>query len=543
MALVDQTPIGASDAVVPQNTSDPSSVSSDYASMKDSFDMIFDILGGRDRIQKQSTKYLPQYEKESKNEYGRRLAVAPWRPEFEDALRSLTAKPFQREVQLTGSPSQSMQDFAEDVDGRGNDLTRFAREVFTNAVGYGVHGILVDYPTMTPGLSLGAERDSGARPYFVHVNAENLIALYTDYINGKQVITHVRIRERFVERYGFTERIVNRVRIFEPGRFEIWETVPQQSGLGSNQPSNVNTNQQTAMVKIQEGVVTIPEVPLALFFTNKRTSEYFVKPPLIDLAQMQIELYRALSRQEEILTYAGSPILVAQGMSPPEESKDGTETKSQITVGPRSVLFAPPTLNTAQPDWKYIEPSAANITAIGGHIQSLINDMNRLGLQPAIDRRGTITATASAYDAAKAHSTLQAWAIGLRDVLEQSFIFVNQWMGSKESVAVDVYTDFSGDAGARVDEAKVLQLSRVAGDLSRETYWQELSRRGILGPDFILEDEEQKIAEDQQGLLVPEVQIDPRNGEIIPQPGIGRPQQQFQLDPVTGLPAVPGTMN
>lgn len=543
MSLVDQTPIGASDAVVPQNTADPSAFSSDYASMKDSFDMIFDILGGLERIRKQSTKYLPQYEKESKNEYSRRLAVAPWRPEFMDALLSLSAKPFQRDVQLTDSPSQAMQDFSEDVDGRGHDLTAFAREVFQNAIAYGVHGILVDFPTMTPGLSLGAERASGARPYFVQVNAENLIALYTDYVNGKQVITHLRIRERFVERYGFTERIVNRVRIFEPGRYEIWETVPQQSGLGSNQPSNVNTNQQTAMVKIQEGPITIPEVPLALFFTNKRTSEYFVRPPLIDLANMQIELYRALSRQEEILTYAGSPMLVGKGMNPPEESKDGTETASQIVVGPRSVLFAPPGIGGVQTDWSYIEPQAANIVAIQGHIQSLVNDMNRLGLQPAIDRRGTITATASAYDAAKAHSTLQAWAVGLRDVLEQAFIFANQWLASNESVSVNVFTDFAGDLSARVDEAKVLQATKAAGDLSRETLWQEYLRRGILGPDFDMDTEEQKIAEDQQGMLVPEAQIDPRTGKVIPTPGVGLPQQQFQLDPITGIPAAPGTMN
>jgi hypothetical protein len=57
----------------------------------------------------------------------------------------------------------------------------------------------------------------------------------------------------------------------------------------------------------------VTEIPIALFFTGERTGNYRVKPPLLDMAWMQIELYRAMSRNDQILTLAGSPMLVARG--------------------------------------------------------------------------------------------------------------------------------------------------------------------------------------------------------------------------------------
>ena len=73
-------------------------------------------------------------------------------------------------------------------------------------------------------------------------------------------------------------------------------------------------------------------VPLVIWFTGERKGDHEVKPPLADLADVQIELYRALSREDEILNFAGYPMLSGNGFAKPAEP---------IIVGPRSVLYAP----------------------------------------------------------------------------------------------------------------------------------------------------------------------------------------------------------
>jgi len=51
--------------------------------------------------------------------------------------------------------------------------------------------------------------------------------------------------------------------------------------------------------------------------------------------------------------------------------------------------------------------------------------------------------------------------------------------------------------------------------ISAKTGRAELKRRGILGPDFKEEDEELRLAEEQQG-LEPEQPMDPVSGNVIP---------------------------
>lgn len=423
--------------------------------------------------------YLPQYEQEGNAEYIRRLYAAPWRPEFEDAVRGLSAKPFSKSVTLMGDPSPAMKALAEDIDGAGHSLHEFGRAVFTDAVAMGACGIFVDYPATDPGATLADERASGARPYFLAIEADRILALHTARRGSREVVTHLRFREVVTKVVGFEERQVERVRVYEPGRWQVW--TKGESGWA-----------------MEEGPMTLPEVPFVLFTTGKRTGDQHVLPPLADLAEMQLELFRALSRQEEILTYAGSPMLAAPGDAPGDGSK--------IQLGPKTVLFRAGNAETAGSGWSYVQPDAANLREVREHIESVITDMRRLGMQPLLPRSGDVSATASALEGARAHSSVQAWALGLKDALEQAFVFAGQWLGSNEQPEVSVHTDF---AVGLYGEAEIMELreSRKQREISRRTYWDEMTRRGVLGPQFDpdeeaarLEDEEPVMFDDEAAL-------------------------------------------
>src|SRR4051812_22193629 len=158
---------------------DPRNPSMAYRSVVADYRMVGSVLSGAGAVRKEKELFLPKYKAESFVEYDRRVASAPWRPEFNDALRNIAAKPFTKPVSLQGMVPASIKAFAEDTDTLGNNLHVFARRAFYRGVAFGLHGILVDYPTMQPGLTVADERRSGARPYWCHVPANNLIALYT----------------------------------------------------------------------------------------------------------------------------------------------------------------------------------------------------------------------------------------------------------------------------------------------------------------------------------------------------------------------------
>ena len=493
--------------VNPQDTAGPETPSSDYLTMAPQWQMIAHILAGGEAVRRAGERYLPKYEKESANEYKRRLKVAPWRPEFVDALRNLTSRPFTRPPVLSANSPPQIALFADDVDGCGNALSIFAKQLFTGSVARGLGAILVDYP-ITPNLidgkpvTLADERKANRRPYWVYIKAENILALSTEHENGRERITHVRIRECSTKREGFREHDVERVRVMEldPSGKPVWQ-LWERTAKG---PYEV----------IQSGEFSLPEIPLALLFIGDREGGYRVKPPLIELADMQMELYRSLSRQDEILTYAGSPMLVGKGMSAPDPTpRAGEASVSQMTIGPKTVLFAPAGMDGAQADWHYIAPDAATIAEVGKNPQAIVDDIRRLGMQPTQPRSGNMTATGSAIDASKAHSAVQAWAVLLEDTLNQALKFTAQWLNVADLATVSIHTDFVGDSGS-TDEAKVLGAAQARQVISKKTEREELQRRGILGPQFDADAEDQQIAEETLG-LDPEVQIDPVTGMPI----------------------------
>ena len=104
-----------------------------------------------------------------------------------------------------------------------------------------------------------------------------------------------------------------------------------------------------------------------------------MKPPLLDLAHMQMELYRSLGRQDEILTYAGSPMLVAQGMR-----KD--DVGENVKVGPETLLFAPLLTDGRAAIGITFPPTPRWLPRLPRTLHRLLKICARLGLQPTLPR-------------------------------------------------------------------------------------------------------------------------------------------------------------
>lgn len=462
--------------------------------------LVSDILGGVEAIKAAGTRYLPQSEREGIDDYRMRKEAAPWRPEFSDVLRALVSKPFGKDVRIKGeAPEQIIgalnpttksrsNGLADDIDGMSNNLTSFARDWFYYGLSRSIHLVLVDYPEMGPSPTRADEAAVGARPYWLHIPAESVVALYTESVGGREVVTHLRYRETVVERDGFGETTKDRIRVYEPGIWQIWErgTAAKEWTLAQNGT-------------FSRGPKGLTSVPLVIFRAGARLGAFETHPPLADLADMQIELYRALARQDEILTFAGSPMLAGNGMSPPPKG-------SEIVIGPREVLFAPPVGDGVRAFWDYVQPAAANITEIRNHVAAVQADMRRIGMQPLLEGVGNTTATGVAIDAAKAHSSVKAWALRLNDGIEQAMVFTCEWLGIDAVVETEVSTDFSVEPYAKAP-LEVLGVARAAGDLSQKTFWQQLQRFDVLPPDFDPEAEQKAIAAEPKPVVQEDIQI------------------------------------
>jgi hypothetical protein len=445
------------------NTPDVSTPSAEADAMAPALELISDIRGGLPRMRARSSIYLPKYANEDRDDYARRIGLAPWRAEFADALRTLSSRPFEKPVSLGPDAPEPIVRFADDVDGCGNNLHTWARKLFEAAVADGVALVLIDHPRADGVRTLADYKAAGLRPYWALYPASTIISLRMARVGARKEIVDLRLRESVTVPDGWGEKVIEQVRRLTPGHFEIWRK---------------NAREEWELA--EEGDVTradgsrVVGIDAVILRTGEAQGDLQTRPPLLDLAYLQVELWKALSNLAECLEFSASPMLVGKNLGVNFDSTD------EVKVGPRAVLQC-----GENGDWKFIQPDAANIAEIKGHVRDVIADMQRLSLQPLLARPGT-TATEVSLQAAKAHSALEAWALGLKDALQTALQRTIPWMTDDERKAigawapvVDVHSDFASEIGKN-EEARVIVDATKAGLISAEIARAELLRRGVI---------------------------------------------------------------
>lgn len=538
---------------------DPSKPSSDYAAMKDLWKVVQDILDGApalravfytggsvygpalpvsnlDQLQRTTvigaqSPYLPKFVAETDVDYDRRRRDAPLTNIYADCADDLASKPFSRECTLPGDTDQRYLDLEDDIDGQGRSLHVFAQEQFRRAINKGVDYIFVDFTKSNGARTQAEERAQGSRPYWIAIPAERMLAIYSEFLNGQEVITHCRIYEPKMVRIGFDEVLVERVRVLDrtpiysadgnqlldlaPATWQLWELIKGKDDKGNNV-------QEWRVV--DAGGITIGLIPVVPVLTAGRCgSGWRVEMPLKDLALMQIEEFQQESNLKATKEQAAFPMLVGEGVT----LKDESGAKVSITVGPKQVLTAPPTDN-GNGTWKYIEPAATSLTFLAEDLEKLRKNMRELGKQPITEAQLTVVTTANV--SMRATSAVQAWAILYKDALEIAMFYTALWFNDPNAdVEVDLFTDFAAISGSEQDIPNLLKAESQS-IFSKQTVREEFKRRGKMSQDYDPTKEEELIAEEQQGLgnetvIGPDGQpmiLDPRTGQMIkptPPPG------------------------
>lgn len=465
----------------------PANPSADYEAMSGYWSMIDDIMGGAPAMRAAGEAYLPQFEGEDRADYARRVSVSPFTPLYDGAFRNLASKPFNKEIRISEDAPEILKSLVENIDNGGNHLHVMARDVFKGGINYGCDWILVDHTTVPAGVTLGDERRMGARPYWVRIPAQQVIAVYTGVIDGETVYTHARISETQTVRDGFSEKTFNRIRELnhdEAGaRWTLWQ-------------QNADT---TTWSVIDEGIFSIGVLPLVPFFTGEREGNGFaVRPPLRDLAYMQVTEFQMESNLAYVQTNTAFPTHVFQGVDAPvdENGKQG-----RTPVGPREVVFLPMTDADRFGDYKQVEPSGAASESLRKDLDNFRREMREAGMQPLLPQSGNLTATATAVAEAKAHSAVEAWALALKDTLEQAWVYTCMWLSIPDEEAPDVIVNTDFGVGEKpVEEMGVIDTMFERELISGDQYIEEALRRGVLAPTYDRDKDELKIESETAGL-------------------------------------------
>jgi hypothetical protein len=243
--------------------------------------------------------------------------------------------------------------------------------------------------------------------------------------------------------------IIPQVRVLERDNFRIYRQ-----------------NEKEEWFLFEEGTVSLGEIPLATIYGD-RTGFMTARPPLLDLAYLNIEHWQSSSDQNNILHVARVPILFAAGF------EDGA-----LTIGANTAVVA------TDPNAKlqYVEHTGAAIGAGRESLKALEERMSLMGAQMLMHKPGSRTATEKAIDTAESDCALSAVVLNAEDAIEQALDFMAKWEGLEDGGSIEINDDFGGWMDT-LDETTLLRC-RELGILSAETVFNELQRRKVISEEL-----------------------------------------------------------
>jgi hypothetical protein len=430
-----------------------------YNYMIPKWEMMEALLGGTATM-RQCPEYLPQHSAEDIKDYDARLANTTLYNVTELTLNSLVGRVFREPITLNDDIPSQIIDIAENIDAQGTDISTFCSQWFRESMAKGFAHVFIDMPSISDEekktRTKADDLKENRRPFWSLLKPENVIFMYWEKSGGIEKLAHVRIVECEVTLDGFVETYRTRIRVLTPGTWALWEN--KNEGKKGRKPQ---------WEEVESGTYDIDEIPIVTFYTDKR-GPMMAKPPLEDLAYLNIRHWQSTSDQMNVLTVARFPMLAASGTA----VESG---KSSMPIGPRQLL----TMRDPNGRFYYVEHTGRAITAGKEDIEGLEDRMSAYGAEFLRRQISGRTAFERNMDTNEAISPLKAMATLFESAVRQALEITAEWLSIDEGGTVKVNKEYT-ETEDKASPMQILGEARKRGDISVETWITEAIRHHIL---------------------------------------------------------------
>ena len=375
--------------------------------------------------------------------------------------------------QVFGKPpelelSDTLAKYEDDIDGHGTSLTQQSKIALKDNVSIGHGGLLVDFPTSDGSVvTLADIQSKRLRPRILNTEAARIINWQTVVVGGEAKLSLLVITEqKNVSTDVFEPDYEPRWRVYqlikgETGHFVTVTVWRENSGeIGDGQELFVIESGPHTVVANGTPLDTIPFV----FYGALNNEPTIDKPPMLDLANVNIAHYRNSADYEESVFVVGQPTPVFTGLT---QDWVDNNIKGKVILGSRSAVGLP-------------QGATAEL------LQTLPNSMPHEGMKHKEDQMKSIgakliepgftktTATQVLVDASSESSILTTATDNVSTAYTVALGFFAQFLGAEtEDIVFKLNTDFDVDRMDAQERAQLL-LEWQGGAIT----WEEM--RGSL---------------------------------------------------------------
>ena len=461
--------------------------------MAPAWEIVRGVTEGTYYLQMNAERYLPQQPMELEESWRGRVARAAFSPYFSKILRIAVGLILRKPIFLEGGDEAYWEEWREDVCRDGStDLDQFANDLLTDCISFGHSNILVDYPTANGVRTLADETDAELKPYFVHVPASMVIGWRHDPRENMGKLQQVRIREAFRQPKGrFGTEYKSRVRVLEPGKYELWQAKGEQGDSGWE--------------VIESDTISVENIPLCTVYGQKQGVLYS-KPPLLPVAYLNLSHFQKAADLTQSLHVAAQPILVMAGM---DDLNNTNDSSNPIGLSVNNAILTPP---KGDSEIYYVQPQNGAFESQREDMDRLVDEMSKLGIAILTEQNLTnASGKAKQLDRIDSNAVLQVVSKSLQHCLQDAINIAAEYAGV-EPPEVVIPRDFDTEP---LDGTEVTAINTLySGGLIDQETALEMLKHGEFLPDDVEIEEVLSNAENEELKDITEEEAAARSAEL-----------------------------
>lgn len=457
-----------------------------YNKMSRAWGIVKDVIEGTLELRVKAAQYLPKFPAEDETVYKDRRETAILFNATAKTKGGLVGLIFRKPPKLSDQVPDIIKQHLENVDSVGTHWTVFTKEFADAAVELGHSIIFVDMPTFKEGATHEDDFAPGNRPFWIHYSPEQAINWLKVTKNGQTVLQRITFEECSQEADGeYGEKTVTRYRVLK-----LNEVVDQNTG--KSMPvvtwelflkTKDDRGKETILRENGGTFKNITEIPISVAYGGKKGFLYS-KPPLLDLALMNIKHFQQASDYDNTLHICGFPILCDDNAG----SEGGIKS-----VGPTINISVEKGGNV----W-YAEPAGSSLEAQRKNLEDKKQEMAVMGISFLAERVNVEqTATEQKINSSERTSDLATIAHSVKDAVDRALGFHAQYLGMKVEQVGTIEIADPAELVLTTEQIRQMSDEVARGQQSLETFWAMKAKAGLLPDDFDPALERERISQTQ----------------------------------------------
>lgn len=433
------------------------------------------VFEGDKAIKANAKTYVPKNTGVSDSDYNAIIQRSVFENFTEPTAKGISGLIFAKEPTI--SLPASLELLKDNIDMDNNTIVDLSQNIVNELMEVGRCGLLIDVPNIdTTGMTKPQTDALNIRAFTKLYKSETIINWRYESINSVNKLTLLVLHEVYEDWTDrFTSTLKNRYRVYS-----LIDNVCYVEVYEQNDKVFENTMEMKLVIVKGSTLNYIPFIPL----TYKDISIIPVKPPLMDIANINLNYYGVAVERRNVIHFVGNPFFMGKGIN----TRDDKGNALTITLGSSVAQI----FQEANADMKIVETQGTGLAFNESYLNDCKVTMAALGARLLVpEANAQISENTMQMKTAGYRATIMQIANTASRAITQALKIIAEWEGTSKEQVKEVKLELNTDYNLSEMDAQTITALVTAwqtGAIRQEDMFKKLQKGEIIESDISFDD-------------------------------------------------------